>query len=137
MQEIERVLSSMALFADLAQHRLQAVAHTFAEEWFAAGQRVLRQGLSGSSLYVIIEGEAAVYIDGSERSKLAKGDFFGEISALLHEPPTADVIALSPLRCLVLSAAEVEEFLKQNPDVAFRMLQAEARRLKDANSWRS
>jgi CRP/FNR family transcriptional regulator, cyclic AMP receptor protein len=97
----------------------------------------LRQGFSGSGFYVILEGEAAIRIDGEQRAKLSRGDFFGELSILLDEPPSADVVALMPLRCLVLPRSELEEWLVSLPWVTLRLLQAELRRLSIANRWRS
>jgi len=135
--DIVDVLAGLALFADLTRPQLQAVAHTFEEEWFTEGQRILRQGLTGSNFYVILEGEAAIRIDGQTRATLARGEFFGEVSVLLGEPPTADVVALRPLRCAVLPGSETEAFLTSYPRVMFRMLQAQARRLRSANLWRS
>jgi CRP-like cAMP-binding protein len=135
--DVVEVLGNLALFADLGRPQLESVAHTFEEEMFAEGQRVLRQGFRGSNFYVIIEGEAAVRVDGQDLATLARGDFFGEISALLGEPPTADVVALRSLRCLVLGGTEMREFLVAHPTVTFRMLQAEARRLRATIEWRS
>ncbi len=129
-------LAELALFADLTRPQLEAVAHTFEEEYFTAGQRILRQGFTGSGFYVILDGQAAVRINGETRATLSRGDFFGEISVLLGEPPAADVVALQPLRCLVLAGSEVEPFLLTYPHVMFRMLQAETRRLRSANQWR-
>src|SRR5919109_4230516 len=97
-EEITQTLAGLALFADLSRPQLEAVVHTFEEEWFGQGQRILRQGFTGSSFYVILEGEAMVSVDGRELAKLSRGDFFGEVSALLGEPPTADVLAISQLR---------------------------------------
>ena len=67
------------------------------------GQRILRQGFAGTGFYVILEGEVTVRIDGEDRARLGKGDFFGEMSLLLGEPPVADVVALTPLRVLHLA----------------------------------
>lgn len=130
------VLASLAIFADLSRPQLEAVVHIFEEEYFTEGQRILRQGFSGSNLYIILSGEAAVHVNGTQRAALSRGDFFGEISVLLGEPPAADVVAIRPLRCLVLPAAEVEAFLALYPKVTYRMLQAEARRVRNANLWR-
>lgn len=134
--ELINTLASLTLFADLSRPQLEAVAHTFEDEYFAEGQRILRQGFSGSNLYIVLSGEAAVYVNGAQRATLARGDFFGEISVLLGEPPAADVVAVHPLRCLVLPAVDVEAFLQTYPRVTYRMLQAEARRVRTANLWR-
>jgi len=136
-RDIVDVLASLTLFGDLSRPQLEAVAHTFDEEWFSEGQRILRQGFTGTGFYVILEGEAAVRIDGVDRATLGKGDFFGEISILLGEPPVADIVALRPLRCLVLGGPDTEPFLNSYPRVMYRMLQAQARRLRNASQWRS
>lgn len=135
--DVVDLLAGMALFADLQRPQLESVAHTFDEEMFAEGQPVIRQGLAGSNFYVILEGEAAVRVNGQDLATLGRGDFFGEVSALLGEPPTADIVALRAMRCLVLSAAEVSQFLVAHPRVMLRMLQAEARRLRATIEWRS
>jgi len=135
-EELIDLLAGLALFADLTRPQLEAVVHSLEEEYFAEGQRVLRQGLSGSNLYIILDGEAAVQIDGKQRTTLGKGDFFGEISVLLGEPPNADVVAVRSMRCLVLAATQVEPFLLAHPHITFRMLQAEARRVRTTSVWR-
>ncbi len=131
---VER-LAQLALFADLRWPELEAVAHTFDEEVFAEGQRVLRQGISGGAFYVILEGEAAVAIDGEERARLGRGEFFGEISALTGSVPIADVRAETLLRCLALPGPQLEAFLLDHPTVMLRMLQAVSRRLRDVSRW--
>ena len=136
-ERITELLADTSLFADLTDPQLTGIVHTFEETMFSEGERVLRQGLTGSGFYVILDGEAAVVIDGTERARLARGDFFGEVSIILGESPIADVVALRPLRCLVLAGQRVESFLVDHPRVMYRMLQVQARRLRAANRWRS
>jgi CRP-like cAMP-binding protein len=128
-------LAQLALFADLTQPQLEEVAHTVGEEMFAEGQRVVRQGMSGSGFFVILDGEAQVLIDGEERARLGRGEFFGEGAALTGDTPSADVVAATLLRCLTIPSAELEGFLLGHPRVMYRMLQAEARRVRSANLW--
>lgn len=131
--EIADAIAAMALFADLARPQQISVASRFEEAFFAKDARVLRQGLTGSGFYVILDGEADVVADGQKLATLARGDFFGEVSLLLGEPPTADIIATRPLRCIVLGGPALEGFLVDHPKVSYRMLQAMARRLRDNN----
>ena len=135
--EIVDAIGSFAIFADLTTPQLEGVADQFEEAWFPSGERILRQGLTGSGFYVILEGECSIRVDGEERARLARGDFFGEISILLGESPVADIVALRPVRCLVLPGPKVEEFLVGLPRVMYRMLQSQARRLRNATRWRS
>jgi CRP-like cAMP-binding protein len=136
-EEIADILAGFAVFGDLATSQLLGVAGEFEEAFFPAGDLILRQGLTGSGLFVILEGSADVIVDGDRRSTLHRGDFFGEVSILLGEPPTADVVATTELRCIVLAGPAVEAFLVGHPRVMYRMLQAQARRLRNANRWRS
>jgi CRP-like cAMP-binding protein len=128
-------LARLSLFADLPHPQLEGLAHSFDEEVFAEGQRVMRQDVTGGGFYVILDGEAKVVIDGKERARLTRGDFFGEISILTDEAPAADVIATSVLRCLIIPDNELRAFLLKQPSVMWRMLQIEARRLRAANVW--
>ena len=136
-ENLADTLAGFALFADLEPAQLEAITHTFEEQWFGVGQRILRQGIGGSGFHFIIEGEASVRIDGTETSRISRGDFFGELSILLGDRPSADIVALTPLRCLVLPAPELRGWLLALPQVTFRMLQAELRRLHAASRWRT
>ena len=132
---VER-LAALALFADASAAQLEAIAHLVEERQFAEGERILRQGLTGSGFYLILDGEATIRLDGKDYGTLGRGDFFGEISALLGEPPVADVVARPGLRCAVVSGPDLEGFLTGHPQVLYRMLQAEARKLRAATRWR-
>jgi CRP-like cAMP-binding protein len=136
-EEIADILAGFTLFGDLQTPQLLGVASIFDEVVFPANERILRQGLTGSGFFVILDGTADVRIDGQSRATLGRGDFFGEVSILLGEPPTADVVATSPLRCIQIAGNDVQAFLVGNPQVMYRMLQAQARRLRNANRWRS
>ena len=130
-------LRHLGVFADLAEPELHALAGELEERSFPEGSWVLRQGGQGTSLFVIIDGEVGVVIDDEERAKLATGSFFGEVSVLLAEPPTAGIVARTPLRCLVIPAERTEDFLLSHPRVMYHMLQAEARRLKTVDPMRN
>jgi CRP-like cAMP-binding protein len=135
--DVAESLSQLALFADLTPAQLEAVVHSFDEEVFTEGQRVLRQGLSGGNVYVIIDGEASVRADGRELRTLSRGDVFGELAALTDHPPSADVVATTILRCFVIPGPQLEEFLLERPRVLLRLLRMEARRLQtSAGEWR-
>jgi CRP-like cAMP-binding protein len=131
-EEIADAIAGMAMFADLSRPQLLGVAGQFEEAFFPQGARILRQGLTGSGFFVILDGEADVVADGDKRATLARGDFFGEVSVLLGEPPIADVVATRPLRCVVIGGPALEGFLVDHPRVVYRMLQAMARRLRNA-----
>jgi CRP-like cAMP-binding protein len=129
--DLVRSLAGLALFADLSEPDLEAIADPEGERLFAAGERVLRKGLSGAAFYIVLDGEAAVEIEGLEPRTLRRGDFFGEVSTLLDTTPAADVVARTPLHCLEIPGPQLEAFLVRYPRVTYRMLQTVTRRLQD------
>jgi CRP-like cAMP-binding protein len=128
--------SRLALFADLKHSELADLLPALEEVSFHEGQWVVRRGQTDIGLFIIVDGEVSVVLEGDELASLSKGTFFGEISALLDEPTVADIIARTPLRCLFIPPDEVESFLLANPRVMFRMLQTEARRLRTTDELR-
>lgn len=133
--ELSDTLAGFALFADLERPALERVVHSAEEAWFPAGERIIRQGIRGSGLYIILEGETAVMLEGTERARFGPGDFFGEISVLLGILPVADIVAVRDTRALVLAGPDTEAFLVARPRIMYRMLQAMARRLRAANRF--
>ena len=136
-QDVVDILSGFALFADLSTPELESVVQNFGEVWFSQGERVIRQGLTGTGFYVIADGAATISVNGVDRATLRPGDYFGEISCLLGEAPTADIVADRALRCLVLPAASLEDFLIAHPRVMYRLLQGEARKVRTTTRWLS
>jgi CRP-like cAMP-binding protein len=131
------MLSKTSLFSDLSRPELEVIVHDLEEEAFGEGQRVVRQGMSGSGVYVILEGEAVVRRGDEEIARLGRGDFFGEGAVLTGDHPSADVVAVTLLRCLVIPAPELERFLLEHPQVMLRMLRAVSLRLRGMLEWRA
>jgi CRP-like cAMP-binding protein len=135
--DVAERLGQLALFADLSPMQVEAIAHSFEENVFQADERVLRRGLSGGNFYVILESEARVVAGDQVLRTLGRGDFFGEIGALTGETPSADVVAESLLRCLVIPPQELERLLLERPQMMLRLLRMEARRLQTAGEWQT
>jgi CRP/FNR family transcriptional regulator, cyclic AMP receptor protein len=130
-----RELGQLALFAGLDEAELEEIVRSCERMSYREGEWIIRQGDPPSGLHMILEGEVATVIDDEDRRLLSKGSFFGEVSALLGEPASASITARSPVSSLVVPRSEVPGFLISHPVVAYRMLLAEARRLKTATEW--
>jgi len=100
------------------------------EHEFSAGDRVIRQGERGADAFVILSGHALVVRDGREVARLGAGQFFGEVAMLDGRPRTADVVAESRLRCIALSRETVKGALRAEPDLAWRVLEVLAGRIR-------
>jgi CRP/FNR family transcriptional regulator, cyclic AMP receptor protein len=129
-------LGRLGILADLPEPELRDLASELDERSFPEGHWVLRRGGQGAGLFIIVDGEVGVVVDDDVRATLATGSFFGEVSILLDEPATADIVVRKALRCLVIPPERAEAFLLAHPRVMFRMFQTEARRLRSIDPKR-
>src|SRR4051812_26469104 len=126
-------LGQLALFAELPASELEEIAASCERVSFGEGEWIIRQGDDLSALYMILDGEVTTVIDDVDIRVLPKGSFFGEVSVLLDEPTSASIVTRTPVTCLLVPGDEVEEFLDSHPQVMYRILKAEARRLRTAS----
>lgn len=89
------VARKVHIFRHLSQEQTDKLVKSFVLQRYRKGAHVIRQGEVGSSFFVIVEGEVAVYIDGVKRRSLSKNAYFGERALLFDEPRTATVEVLS------------------------------------------
>ncbi len=128
-------LGELALFAGLDEAELEAIVRASEQVSYSEGEWIIREGDPSSALHMILDGEVATVIDDEDRRILAKGSFFGEVSVLLGEPASASIVARTPVSCLVVDGSDVSDFLLAHPLVTYRLLMAEARRLKTATVY--
>jgi CRP-like cAMP-binding protein len=133
--ELPGDLGQLALFAGLEEAELEAIVAACERVSYPEGEWIIREGDASSALHMILEGEVATVIDDTDRRILPRGSFFGEVSVLLGEPASASIVARTPVTCLVVRGSEVTDFLVSHPLVTYRILMAEARRLKTATEW--
>ena len=134
--EIIDLLGGLSLFADLSRPELEEVSHTFEEEWFGAGQRILRQGFKGSSFYVILDGEASLNLTRGRIVPLGPGDFFGELALLDGGPRTATILARGPVLTMAIGRRPFLKLVKSDADLALGLLKVMAERLRQADEAR-
>ena len=91
---------------------------------FRPGVDVVVEGtMSGVGFFIISEGEASVTVDGREVARIGPGDHFGELALITEDARTATVTALTRLTCNVIAFWDFRKFARDNPDVAWRLLQ--------------
>jgi CRP/FNR family transcriptional regulator, cyclic AMP receptor protein len=97
---------------------------------YQAGETVLAAGYTTGQLLILRKGLVAVAKEGVEIARVTDpGAVFGEISALLDQPHSADVSALTTSQFHVADAAA----LLQDPAVLLYVAAILARRLDGAN----
>jgi CRP-like cAMP-binding protein len=127
------LLEQIPLFEGLPHGELERLAASFKERHFGAGDTVAVEGKGGVGFFVISEGTASVDVHGEKRGQLGPGDYFGEV-ALIDEQArrTATITAETDLTCYGLTAWQFRPFVETNAQVAWRLLQVMAKRLRES-----
>ena len=126
------LLHRVPLVSDLEQKELQQVAKSFKERTFSPGDTIASEGTGGIGFFVIADGKAKVSVHGEERASLGPGDYFGEIALIDDGARTATVTADSELRCYGLTSWEFRPLVETDSRIAWKLLQAMAKRLREA-----
>jgi CRP-like cAMP-binding protein len=128
-------LKQVPLFDQLTQRQLKRLAGRFKEGKFPPGTTVVRQGkMSGVGFFVVAAGEAAVSVDGKEVARLGAGDYFGELALIAERERTATVTAVTALDCLEIPIWDFRDFVKNDPDVSWKLLRHVVGMLLDERS---
>ena len=105
---------------------------------FSAGEHVFHQGDLGTEMYIIQEGEVHIIktLAGNQHvlSRLDKGDFFGEMAVLENMPRSADALAITDVKLVIINGARFDEMLRKNPEIAVRIIRKYSKRLREANT---
>src|SRR5437867_6939930 len=105
---------------------------------YATGETIFSQGELGTEMFIIQEGEVHIvkHINNESHllSKLEKGDFFGEMALMESVPRTADALAHTDVKALIINGARFDEMLRKNPEIAVRIIRKYSKRLREANA---
>lgn len=114
-------LNRVSIFAPLSDDETEQLANASKSRVYAPGEAIVRQGKEGNSMFVILSGSVRVQIpEGSYQktiNRLAKDDFFGEMSLLTGEPRSASVIAEEETEVLQIRKEALKPIFENNPDL--------------------
>jgi small-conductance mechanosensitive channel/CRP-like cAMP-binding protein len=115
-------LEQVELFAALSPEERETLASHLVHAPFVSGDVMTRQGAVAHWLYLVIAGEADVWLEsGAARervSSLGPGSVFGEMGMMTGEPRRATVTARSDVTCYRLDKAGFESIIRGRPDIA-------------------
>jgi CRP-like cAMP-binding protein len=114
-------LASLSLFGTLSPPELDEVARWFEVRDIPAGVRLVGEGATGRSFFVVAEGDLAVVADGEQIIVLGRGDFFGELALLGAGRRTATVTAIAPSRVLVMFGGDFARMRARYPALAVQI----------------
>ncbi|MEK7252619.1 MAG: cyclic nucleotide-binding domain-containing protein [Actinomycetota bacterium] len=130
------LLKRTALFSGFSEKEIASVLGTAKERSFAADDVIIAEGHEGGrGFYLLLEGTAQARKSQTVLADFAVGDYFGEMALLLEDTPrTADVVATSAARCLIITQWDLRALLKNHPEIGVKMMAELAKRLRNTDS---
>jgi CRP-like cAMP-binding protein len=132
IERMSAILAPVALFAPLSPEQRNELAARAAEGIYGQGEKIVRQGEAGGSMFIVHRGRVRV-VEGSGRelAVFEAGGYFGEMSMLTGQPRSATVEAIEECHVVELTAASLREVALANPEVVTRISAVVAERQAD------
>ncbi|MBI3995857.1 MAG: cyclic nucleotide-binding domain-containing protein [Nitrospirae bacterium] len=116
-----RMTDVMPLFSSLAPEEFSEVVERMMHFQYPSGYRIVKEGDTGDSVYLISQGAVQVVTKIGNRevalSELKDNDFFGEVGFLTGRPRTASVITQTDTEILELRGEDLKAIAQKYPRV--------------------
>lgn len=131
-------LQQIPLFHKMPSQFLRHLAQVAISRRFRAGEVLCSKGEVGSSLFVLLEGQAMVIgVDDEGREVLLNflkpGDFFGELALIDGRPRSANVIALTDGETLLVRKADFLALVERIPNLIWQFMEVIAKRMRETD----
>jgi len=127
MRTLIEYLKKNRLFDGMTEEELSLIAEQFQQATYSNGETVFKEGDTGQSMFLLIDGRAGVVKDffGGERelSMLQAGEYFGEMSLLSGNNRSATVQAHTDLVCYKINQHDFMALVEKNHRLSLNMIQ--------------
>jgi len=122
------------LFQGLPDSEVRSIEKQLKVVKHPAGHEIVVRGEGGVGFMIITDGAVSVQTASGRTRKLGEGDSFGEMALLDHEGRSATVKADTDVTLATIPEWNFKPFLKEHPEVAYRLLQTLSRRIRQAEA---
>jgi CRP-like cAMP-binding protein len=127
-------LNQAKLFQGLPDGELRSIEKQMKVVKHPAGHEIVVRGEGGVGFMVITAGSVTVKTVSGRTRNLGPGDSFGEMALLDHEGRSATITADSDVTLATIPEWNFKPFLKEHPEVAYRLLQTLSQRIRQAEA---
>lgn len=127
-------LKQAKLLQGLPESEVRSIERQMKTVQHPAGHEIVVKGENGVGFMIILEGDVTVSTVQGKTRKLGPGDSFGEMALLDHEGRSANIKADTDVTLATIPGWNFKPFLKEHPDVAYRLLQVLSQRVRQAES---
>ncbi|MDJ0582195.1 Crp/Fnr family transcriptional regulator [Crocosphaera sp.] len=132
--ETQAIVELFPLFSVANPETLEWIMSVIDEESYEQNDEIIKENEWGKAVYFIVSGWVKVRSQYNQQPRvleiLGKGDFFGEMEVLDESLKYVEVIALSDVQLLSISAQRFLQMLFKDPQVHHKMLQLSVRRFR-------
>ncbi|MFZ0257203.1 MAG: Crp/Fnr family transcriptional regulator [Gammaproteobacteria bacterium] len=123
------------LFPELTSESLKQIAAHGTMRTYPKNTVLIHEGDQTDSFYVILKGKVKVYASDEDGKEIilniqGAGKYFGELALIDSAPRSASVMTMEPSKLAVVSRADFEGFLTQNPRIAIELIRSLAQRVR-------
>ncbi|MFQ5640043.1 MAG: cyclic nucleotide-binding domain-containing protein [bacterium] len=126
LEDRTQLLGQTEIFKHLAEDELKELAAHVEQQVFNKGDKLIKQGEAGDSMFVLSEGLLHAFLrmnnNGTESEikvgQIVPGEFFGEMSLLTGEPRSATIVAVTDVVAHEITKGNMNGLLSKRPDVA-------------------
>lgn len=139
IEDRTKLLGNAELFQPLEEDELCELASKMKQIFFKNGDKLMKQGDTGSSMFILSEGLLHVFINSNQNGhelkvgQIIPGQFFGEMSLLTGEMRSATIVAATDVVVHEITKDSIENLLSKR-DKLFRMLSTVIAERKVRNS---
>ena len=119
--ETKALIRNKPFFKCLTDEQVQKIVGSAKVTLFGKNEHIVEQGANGSSMFILLTGEAAVFVrahdhesDPARVAGLQSGDYFGEMSLLTGETRSATVVATADCQVLEIAKSQLAGILQEN-----------------------
>ena len=124
------LIASVALFRGLGRRELEAIAKLVDEVDVPAGKVLMRQGESGSEMFIIAAGRFTIERNGHVLRDVGPGTSIGDISLISEGPRTATVTAAEASVILLAGHREFHTLMDEHPTIRMHILEGLATKVR-------
>jgi signal-transduction protein with cAMP-binding, CBS, and nucleotidyltransferase domain len=135
--ELSRAIGQAKLFAGLTDKEKAALEAAATLRHGKKGEHIIEQGTSSGKMFIVLEGQAEVRIDGKIVAALPDQPLVGEVEFLDGGAASGDVVLSQDTDLIALNNAALGDLMKKQPRLGYVLMseiaRIEARRLKAMN----
>ena len=120
-------IKSVPIFRNLNDDDIRKILKLAFVKEYGAGFHLFREGMKGGIMYVVLRGQAEIYINDSLKGKkviatIGYNSYIGEMSLIEERARSASCRLIKPSMMLVITKKCFDEIQQHYPDIGMKIL---------------